>query len=147
MSVAFRQVFFLRSHLKLSRRSISRATGIPTSTLFRVEKQQIIMPIKYKLSLRRVYQREAYRTLREDGMSVSQANRFKWTNPESVIMKSGRMKSVVQYLREGAFQAKMTSLDKQGISYDLGELWDNMGKAVKDGLSKSKKELEEWEEY
>lgn len=147
MSIQFRQIFFLRKHLALSRRSVSRATGIPASTLFRVEKQQAILPRKYNLSLRRLYQRQAYKILREEGMSVSQSNRFKWLTPESIIIKRGTMQSVTQFLTEGAYEARRVSLDKQGISYKDLEIWEEMNKAVKDGLRKSKKEMEEWEEY
>lgn len=147
MSLQFRQLFFLRKHLALSRRSISRATGIPTSTLFRVEKQQAILPTKYNLSLRRVYQRQAYKILRDEGMSVSQSNRFKWLTPETIMIKRGSIQTVVQFLTEGAFVAKKVSLDKQGISYRDLELYEEMNQKVKDGLRKSKKELEEWEEY
>lgn len=147
MSLQFRQIFFLRKHLGLSRRSVSRASGIPASTLFRVEKQQAILPQKYNLSLRRLYQRQAYKILREEGMSVSQADRFKWLTPESVIIKRGTMASVTQFLTEGAFEARRVSLDKQNVSYRDLELWDEMNEAIKKGLRKSDKTMEEWEEY
>jgi len=75
-------------------------------------------------------------------MSRTQARRFQWYAPESSALKIGEMKLLVDKFTTGAVGAKVARLRREGISFDIDEIWDEMKAKVIEALQKSKESLE-----
>jgi len=64
---------------------VSKETEIPYSTLWYYQNGQRNLPDKYENSIYNMYTRTSYAKLKEAGLNATQANRFRWYAPDSVI--------------------------------------------------------------
>lgn len=126
---------------------ISRATGIPASTLSYVARGLRDLPIEYRDSVRNTYQSEAYYNLKTVGLSSNQANRFKWYVPESVINVETNFISKVDYLTIGHIGQKLKDLGRSATETEVLDLWNEARDETVDALQHSKQPVENILDY
>jgi len=143
LPLSLRRYYFLRE--RYSERAIARESGIPRIALYRLRVEQRPLPRDQDLRLRAFYERDAYRRLRDLGMSVTQARRFQWRIPEIVHLTEARMRDLTSRFTLGATKARTMKLERLGIRYDWREVFDEMMEKVKEGLRRSRKKIEDWE--
>jgi len=121
---------------------IARETGIPRSTIGFVRRGERSMPDKYKSTLRNLYQREAYKSMRETGFSYHQARRFSSYSPEAVRLKQSLLKSQINRLSIGVATTSMDKMDREGTLYNAAKVWGETIQKVTEGMRNSKYPLE-----
>jgi hypothetical protein len=126
---------------------LSRASGVPASTLSYVARGLRDLPTQYVDSIRNVYQSEAYNRLKFSGLSSSQANRFKWYTPESVLNTQANMTLKVDYLTIGHIGQKLKNLGRSATEKEILDLWDESREETKSALQKSKQPVENIFDY
>lgn len=141
-TLAQRRIMFLSQ--KRSDSWIAGQTGIPRSTVGYVRRGERILNPAYSRLLRNTYQREAYGRMRETGFSATQARRFSRYAAESISLKIGEMKLLVNRFTTGAVAMEIGKLQREGISYDIDDLWNDMKQRIIEGLQDSKEPVEEF---
>jgi len=141
MSISTRRLsYVLKSKTQIE---VSKLTGIPQSTISRVQNNQIPLPPKYTSTLRNYYQKTAYSELKSSGASATQANRFAWYIPETVS-------DVVQTLNET--REMLSTAWVARLSYQSEEIWDSdrmelerekAQQTILETMQKSKKTIED----
>ena len=126
---------------------ISRASGIPASTIGYVRRGERELPREYYTTMRNLYQRESYRELREQGFSSHQARRFSSYAPEAVTTNIGKMKEVIEELATGRAGSMADKYEKEGIWYDPISLYDESVVKIREGIQRSHEPMEEIERY
>ena len=121
---------------------MSRETGIPRSTLGFVRRGERKLPSGYQSSVRNLYEREAYRRMRETGFSRTQARRYQWYAPESIRLKESEMKLLVNRYTTGVVGMETAKLRRAGVSFDMDKLWKDAKAKIIAGLQKSKEPVE-----
>ncbi len=84
--------------------------------------------------------------MRETGFSTVQARRFSRYAGESVGLKIAEMKLLVNRFTTGAVGMEIARLQREGISYDLDDLWKEMKQKIVKGLQDSPEPVEEFAE-
>ncbi|MBA7573664.1 hypothetical protein ES708_15462 [subsurface metagenome] len=141
-TLAQRRIIFLSQ--KRSDSWIAGQTGIPRSSVGYVRRGERSLSPAYNRLLRNTYQREAYGRMRETGFSATQARRFSRYAAESVSVKIGEMKLLVNKFTLGAVGMETVRLKREGISYDIDDLWDDMKQKIIKGLQESRESVEEF---
>jgi len=126
---------------------ISDQTGIPRSTIGFIRRGDRKASTDNIKLIRNLFQRESYKNMRYEGMTVKAATRFKWYAPESVQLKESIIKMTVNKLTTGITAQDMWEMDGTGIGYNKTELWYKNREEVKDSLKKSKEIFEEIAQY
>lgn len=120
-----------------SQASISRATGIPTSTLSYVIRGERTLPSKYHTSLRNEYQRTAYQVLRSSGLSATQARRFSWYSPSRIYNVLSEVGGVVEKLTESRYKQYEEYLKRTGQWKSETDTRQRLSDAIAAALAKS----------
>ena len=126
---------------------IANQTGIPRSTVGYVLRGERVLPTKYNLNARRVYQTEVYGHMKSAGMSANQATRFKWYAPEAVRLKISIMKEIVNESTLMRIGQKQVSDTKQGIIKGINDYWKDTKEEVKESYRQSYRSLDDWIKY
>jgi len=144
-SISIRRAVFLRSKTTLT--NISQSTGIPVSTLSYVSRGERNLPSKYITPLRNFYQRTSYQLMRTAGISVNQAHRFSWYQPEKVQLVLTEFETKIKYLTEGYVANYKKYIDGEIDDNQVLELWYDGEKAIREGIEESEEPYEKWLEY
>ena len=126
---------------------VARATGIPYRTVLAMRAGTMKISSEFTRSMRNMFQREAYRRLKEVGFSVSESRRWSWYNPEQVVIKSMSLIAKIGELATGAVAAKLHSLGLPTTPGTIDDLFDDMYRAVKEGIQRSVEPTEIWMDY
>jgi hypothetical protein len=145
MTTAVSQLLFVLEGR--SKAWISRATGIPSSTVSYVVAGKRRLPAVYTDEVRRMYRRETYRRLRASGMSANQANRFKWYSAPKVGYYIKQMNYKVRFLALGHMSDWYEPVYKNGRKLEGEEKLAEIERQVREGLRKSREPWETWEDY
>lgn len=132
---------------KTSLRSISRQTGISYTQVWRYSKGLIDVPSGFDKAIRNTYQRTVYNTVRDIGMSTSQARRFSWMSPESASRIEKKMSTMVDMMTEGSLTNSQIAHERRGLAFDRDAVRQDYKWSIQEGLRNSDKTLEEWENY
>lgn len=84
--------------------------------------------------------------MRATGFSRDQARRYTWTAPETTRLKVSEMRLLVDKFTTGAVGAQIASLRREGRSFDMDKLWEDMKAKIIEALQKSKKPIEDFAE-
>lgn len=136
--------FFLEQRSMLE---LELATQAPRFTLEAVSRGAMPLPSQYQNDVRNAYQREAYRRMEQTGISPSQSDRFRWYNPEAVRGVIGEVEELKPQLAAGLADIWSYRAIEEDRPYDYLDLYADAEEAVTEGLFKSRKSLEEWEDY
>jgi hypothetical protein len=122
---------------------VSKLTGIPQSTISRVQNNQIEMPLKYNTTLRNYYQKTAYGDLRLSGAPANQARRFSWYIPETVMDVVSTLNDTKEMLTTAwvARQRMNSELEWDADEYESARL--EAEKTILENMQKSKKTIED----
>jgi hypothetical protein len=121
---------------------LSEASGVPRSTLSYVARGLRELPAQYRESIRNVYQGEAYGNLRMSGASSTQANRFKWYVPETVLNVQSSYGLKAMEWTVGVIGSKLKGLGRPATEQEVLNLWDESYEDVIDGMQQSKEPYE-----
>jgi len=141
----FRQLSFVLQRRDL--RWLSREADIPYAILSSFERGIRPLPREYHRSLRSAYQREAYRRLRELGISSREATRWSWYSPERVSTVTARWQELKTYLVGGAYRKLYVKYERLGVTFDPTELYGRAEEAVTRGLIRRRTTIEDVEKY
>jgi hypothetical protein len=144
-TISVRRTVFLRQKNTLT--SISQSTGIPISTLSYVSRGERNLPSKYTSVLRNYYQRNTYQIMRSSGISVNQAHRFSWYNPEKVQSILVEFETKIKYLTEGYVANYKKYIDGEIEDDQVMELWYDGEEAIRKGIEESDQPYETWLDY
>lgn len=140
-----RLTYITGSGISLNR--ISNETEIPYSTLWYFANGQRNLPEKYENALYNMYTRTTYANLRESGLNSTQANRFRWYAPDSVIKIETQVQEVIlEYAKYGLAQ-KAT---REGVIATEDWVSQNIGdyvQKIKDNFAASSITKEEYIQY
>jgi len=131
----------------LSLNKISQETEVPYSTLWYYANGQRNLPEKYENSIWNMYSRTAYSKLKEAGLNATQANRFRWYAPSTVIKIEIEVQTAVLEYTKYALAAKAS---REGIVATEKWIADNMGDymaKIKKNFSTSPVTKEEYIQY
>lgn len=121
---------------------LSKASGVPASTLSYVARGLRDLPKQYRDAIRNVYQGEAYQRLKFSGASTTQANRFKWYVPETVLnVQSSYMTKALDWTT-GVVGAKLRGLGRSATEKEILSIWQESYDSVKEGMQESKQPYE-----
>jgi len=133
--------------MKNTQKVVSEMTGIPQSTISYVSRGLRELPKIYTTTMRNFYQRDAYATLKETGFSATQANRFKWYVPETVLDVTEIITDKVNSMAVGYVGHKTEGIGGEFTQEQLRGFFDEGVEKVKEGLRKSYKTFEQWDNY
>lgn len=122
---------------------LANAIGVSQSTISRIHNNISSLAREFRDTLRNVYQREAYANLRSSGSSATEARRFSWYIPETVIDIESTFEEVRNMLEVTWIANKSR---KEGVIYTADEIEDLLNDArpsILKSLQKSKKTIEE----
>lgn len=120
-----------------SQASISRATGIPQSTLSYVIRGERTLPSKYHTVLRNMYQRTAYSVLKDAGLSSTQARRFSWYSPTRIENVLSEVGNVVTKLVNSRYDQYEAYLKQTGQFKSEADTRQRLADSISEALSKS----------
>ncbi|MBA7547453.1 hypothetical protein ES705_39875 [subsurface metagenome] len=126
---------------------ISRQAGIPYRTVLAMRAGTMKLSSEFARSMRNMFQRESYGRLKEAGFNVQEARRWSWYNPEQVVIKSMSLKAKIGELATGAVAAKLRKLGLPTTIKSVDDLFDDMYRAVKEGIQRSELQTEDWMDY
>lgn len=126
---------------------IARETGIPRSTLGYVRRGERRLPTQYRAAVRNLYQREAYRRLREVGVSSIQARRFSWYTVKKVRAVTDIVNKLVADLTHNRVISLIANPENEYTVGDYDKLFGENYQYIRDALRKSEKPVEHWEDY
>jgi len=126
---------------------VARATGIPYRKVLAMRAGTMKLSSEFARSMRNMFQRESYGRLKEAGFSVSESRRWSWYNPEQVVIKSMSLKAKIGELATGAVAAKLRKLGLPTTIKSVDDLFDDMYRAVKEGIQRSELQTEDWMDY
>ncbi len=132
---------------KGSARGLASGTGISRYKIQQLANKGLALRGTELKVFNNIYRKWNYSDLRAQGFNVSQARRFQSANITNTRDVRNRFQNVSEYLTDGAYAAMKTSRDIRGVLYDEDMLWSEAKDAILDGLSKSKKKIEDWENY
>ncbi len=130
-----------------SRRAIARQADISLYRLRQLEHTGASLTGKELNRFVNLSRRFTYRDLRIRGFSTSQATRYRGNSIDNLRLQHGRMERIQDYLTGGAFAAMKASRDRQGIAYNEDSLWIEAQESIFNGLAKSRRTIEDWENY
>lgn len=130
-----RQLFYIAQEQSFA--AIARGTGIPYRTILALRKPGVTITSAMKKGLRNMFQRTAYNRLRRTGFSSFEARRWSWFRPERVTIKDLSMKAKIATLTTGAVAGKLEAEGIPTTKEAIDELYDDMYKRVKEGVSES----------
>lgn len=122
---------------------VSSITGIPQSTISRVKNNYMNLPKQYTSSLRNTYQREAYSNLFASGASASQAKRFSWYIPETVLDVQSTLQDTRSMLEVAWIARKNMETGELLSGSALEEELSIARESILETLHKSKKTMEQ----
>lgn len=132
---------------KGTQRAIASATGVSRYKLQQLTFKGRALTGSDLKAFNNYYRRWNYTDLRTQGFSVTQSRRFQSANVARTASIRLRFQNISEYLSEGAYAAMKKSRDIKGIAYDDDLLMSEAQDAILDGLRKSKKTIEDWENY
>ena len=121
----------------MTQAEISRQTGIPTSTVSYVLREERNLPAQYNPGLRNAFQREAYHNLREAGLSSTQADRFKWYVPGTVTIVTEQTTGIVGSIVDKRMEAYSQYLKSQGTYISEEDTRARLMEAIAESIQKS----------
>lgn len=141
MSVASDRLQFMSLTMRDSR--IASITGVPQIIVTRTRLEQIKLPSRYSLNVRRGYENEAYRQLREGGASSVQARRFQWHAPTKNRYLIETLNKRALFYGSGLAASRINFLTEQGKPVDFESILANAIEKVKEGMRRSEAPLED----
>jgi len=133
--------------MRKSQAWLSEASGVPRSTLSYVARGLRELPKQYSSSIRNVYQSEAYYNMKASGLSTTQANRFRWYSPETVLNVESTISMKINYCTLGAIGKKLQGLGRPATEEEVLSLWEEAHDAVFEGIQESKEPYEDIMKY
>lgn len=131
----------------ISRKAVAREANISYHRLTRLAREGIALTGDEAKRMLNVSRKFSYTALRKAGMSARQARRFRGGSMATIGELKSRMDSIQDYLSEGAFASMKKARDIRGIAYDEDLLMSDAQDAVYNGLRRSRKTIEDWENY
>ncbi len=135
VSAAARKIAYLLDSLELSQ--ISALTEIPSATLSMVLDMGDRLPSQYAKPLRNLYQRTAYRNLREAGLSPTQARRFSWYGAPAVKKQIGFADDIIARYTNARMPSWTKSLKDRGMFIDEATTYQELYASIKDAVEHS----------
>jgi hypothetical protein len=121
----------------MTQADIARNASIPSSTMSYVMRGERELPSTYNPNLRNLYQRTAYKALREKGMSTTQARRFSWYAPSKIVEVLQQAIDIVQKISSARFAKYKEYLQSIGQYTTDEAVLESLTKAIRDAISKS----------
>ncbi|MBA7585079.1 hypothetical protein ES708_27049 [subsurface metagenome] len=81
--------------------------------------------------------------MREIGFSRAQSRRFSWYVPERVALNIAQMTLVVDRFTLGATGAKVAQLRREGLSYNLEDIYNDLREKIITSLQQSEAPVED----
>lgn len=131
----------------LSRKAIAREANISLYKLRLLERQGRSLGGNELNRFVNLSRRISYQDLRIRGFNITQARRFRSQSIVNLKSTHQRMEKIQEYLTDGVFASMKVSRDRQGIGYDEDLLWSEAQDSLFKGLQRSKKTIEDWENY
>lgn len=140
MSLAFDRLQYMLKTKTVS--GISKETGIPYSSLYRMSKGEGDIMSKYNNDLRNAYSRTVYGNLRGEGFSSNQANRFRWYVPETVESYTMKWREKLTEWSKGIATNRMALYGETYSKTSFDEYFTEAYTDVLESLRKSPKPVE-----
>lgn len=146
MTWASSRLEYLRGFM--TRGEIQSVTGIHWKTQEAILKGTVDIATEFKNPLRNLYGRVAYSEMRVTGFSVSQASRFRYSDP---TVMSGRINTVSNLVKDLAKGSLSSQIEREGVTYTTGQYASKLSdriESVLEGMQQSTKVYEQWiDEY
>lgn len=127
--------------------AVARSIGVSPSTVSKWVRGVTNIPRTAYKSIRNVYQKSAYNTLRGVGAPSAHARKFSAYAPGSVDLKLVEYSNLHAQYTAGAFSSLAIDTDAILNQDYINRLWDDMSEQILEGMRKSQKSPEEWQEY
>lgn len=131
----------------MSRRAIARQANISYYRLSKLATEGIALSGAEATRMRNLSRKLSYQDLRLSGFSASQARRFRGASVENLGNVKRRFKRIQDRLTEGVYTSMKAEMERKGAIYDDQILKEKAREALIKGLAKSKKTIEDWENY
>lgn len=126
---------------------ISRMTGIPRSTVGFVHRGERTLPTEYLKSMRNLYQRTAYRAMREGGASTEIAHKFSWYSAGRVNQVDKIYDELTSKTAFGVTLKRKLEAEDEGYTFDFKEEYDSVLEQIKENYRRSKKDWQDIANY